>query len=299
MIIVRLMGGLGNQMFQYAAARRLSLRHGVDVVFDGSCFDNCPEGDTPRQYQLGMLAITARFATPLEIAEISGLYRSIWQKLSVGMRRFTGIARYPTNLFREPSEHFCPDVLNLPDNVYLIGYWQSEKYFTDVANVIREELTIKAKPVGENRKLADQISNTESIAVHFRRGDYVTSVKTASYHGVVPLKYYYRALDYLQKKVKNPHLFVFSDDHQWVLDNVEFPVPAENVIHNPSELGCEDIRLMSLCKHNIIANSSFSWWGAWLNSNPGKIVIAPRRWISDSSVDLPDLIPTNWVRMDS
>ena len=154
MIIVKLMGGLGNQMFQYAAARRLALRHGSEVVFDGSYFKECPAGDTPRKYELHHFPVVARFGTPLEIAEMSGACGSLWQRTKVGIRRATGLACYPVRRFSEPDTHFCPEVLNLPDNIYLAGYWHSERYFADVAQPIREELTVRADLVGKNREVA-------------------------------------------------------------------------------------------------------------------------------------------------
>lgn len=296
MIIVKLMGGLGNQMFQYAAARRLALQHGAAVAFDGSYFEACPAGDTLRKYELHHLAVVARFATPLEIAELSGTCRSRPQRLLIGVRRAAGLACH-AHVFREPRARFCPEVLDLPDNVYLCGFWHSERYFADVAGEICEELKVRTELQGINREMAERICSTESVAVHFRRGDYVDSAKTAAYHGVLPLAYYHRALDHLRARgVVNPRLFVFSDDSRWVRDHVDFPLPVEFVDHNPHEVSYEDLRLMTLCRHAIVANSSFSWWGAWLNRKPDKIVVAPRRWLIHDT--MPDLIPPGWVRVD-
>jgi len=298
MIIVRLMGGLGNQMFQYAAARRLALRHGTDVAFDDSYFKQCPPGDTPRVYMLHRLSVVARFATATEVAEMGGAAKSLWKRVLVGMRRAAGLVRHPPQQFREPYARFCPEVLHLPDDVYLIGYWHAEQYFADVAETIRAELMVRTTLTGRNLESAQRISDCESVAVHFRRGDYVSSAKTMAFHGVFSPDYYQMALDALQSRVNRPRLFVFSDDPQWVRQHVKFSVPFEVVDHNPPGQEHEDLRLMSLCRHAIIANSSFSWWGAWLNSNPDKVVIAPRRWFADERMNSSDLIPPNWLRVE-
>ena len=298
MIIVKLMGGLGNQMFQYAAARRLALRHGTEVAFDGSYFEACPVGDTVREYALHHFSIAARFATPREIAETSGLCNGIWTKTLLEMRRVTGLTRYSNNLFREPQSGFCPEVLGLPDNVYLAGYWHSERYFADVGATIRQELTVRSALAGRNQELAARLASSESVFMHFRRGDYVESAKTAAFHGVLPLGYYQQALDTLRARVSHPRLFIFTDDPQWVRQHVAFSVPFEVVDHNPPRHGYEDLRLMSLCRHAIIANSSFSWGGAWLMQNPDKIVIAPRQWFAEASMNPTELTPPGWMRID-
>ncbi len=299
MIIVKLMGGLGNQMFQYATARRLALQHNSELVLDGSYFAQCPSGDTPRQYELHHLSLNARFAKPIETAELSGLYKNQWQKTVVRFRRFAGLACPAPYLYQELNGGYLPEVLTLPDNVYLSGYWQSERYFFDIAETIRKEFEVKSALQNENLELARQIEAIESVAVHYRRGDYISNPKTADYHGVLSPGYYQRAVELLCEQVHNPHLFIFSDDPEWVKESVTFPLPTQVVDHNPPERACEDLRLMSHCKHAIIANSSFSWWGAWLNRNPEKVVIAPQRWANVPRSDLADLLPAAWQRVDA
>lgn len=297
MIIVRLMGGLGNQMFQYAAARRLALRHGAEVAFDLSAFDEAPSGDTPRKFELHHLSVSARLATPLETAEMSGAYRSALQKAHSWLRRVTGQKCYSRNVFVERDSSFCSEVLNLPDNVYLRGYWQSEKYFQDVTKSLRDELMVRNDPSGRNRELLSRISATQSVAVHFRRGDYANNPETSAYHGTPSPEYYRQAISFLCERVENPFLYVFSDEPEWVKQNMAFSVPAEIVDHNPPEMGYEDLRLMSSCKHAIIANSSFSWWGAWLIRNPDKLVIAPHRWLNRAEDSISDRLPPGWLQV--
>ena len=291
MILAKLMGGLGNQMAQYALARHLALKHHAEVVFDCSYFSDTPPGDTPRRYELGHLAVHGRMATREEIGRLSGQGGSLWSRLL----RKTGLQN--PSVFFEPPGRFCPEVLDLPDNSYLVGYWLSEGYFAEIADLLREELRVAAPLTGRNLELSRKILEVEAVAVHVRRGDYVSSPKTTAFHGILGQDYYEQGIMLLRQRVANPYLFIFSDDPQWVRSNLNLSVPCEVVAHNPPEQGHEDLRLMSLCKHAIIANSSFSWWGAWLNENPAKFVIAPRRWFSDPSIDTSYLIPPAWERI--
>lgn len=295
MIIVRLMGGLGNQMFQYAAARRLALRHATEVALDLSCYDRYPGVDTPRRYELDKLKVKARIATSLELAEIGGVGLTAPLRIRMFIRRLTGKGLCK-NFYSEDSKGFCRQVLTLPDNSYLSGYWQSEQYFKDVADVLRSDFQVHAAPDRRNRKIASEIRRSEAVAIHFRRGDYVENPHTAAFHGVPSPEYYQNAIELIRQKVENPHLFIFSDDPAWVRENLTFPIPATIVDHNPPEQGYEDLRLMSLCRHAVIANSSFSWWGAWLITFPGKLVIAPQRWFADGRAT-PDLLPNSWVTL--
>jgi hypothetical protein len=295
-IVVKLMGGLGNQMFQYAAARRLALRHGTSVAVDLSYFQHCPEGDTPRRYELGKLCVQARIATPLEAAELSGLDLTASMRLKMMGRRLLGNS-LTRSFYPEAPDRFCHEVLDLPDNVYLYGYWQSVDYFADVADILRTELQVRTAPEGRNLELSAQICATESVAVHFRCGDYVSSAKTAAFHGALAENYYQRAVEELSRRVVNPHFYVFSDDPDWVRRSITFSVPTTIIDHNPPDQGHEDLRLISLCRHAIIANSSFSWWGAWLIDYPAKFVIAPRRWFTDGRA-VSGLLPETWTTLE-
>jgi Glycosyl transferase family 11 len=297
MIFVKLMGGLGNQMFQYAAARRLSLHRGTEVAFDLSYYDCCPEGDTPRTYELSRFAITAQIASSLEIAEISGVCRHKLQLLLVKIRSLLGLGRFPRNCYHESISGFDSQVLELPDNIYLHGYWHSANYFKDVESVIRSELTVNSEPTGRNKELLPEIASKQSVAIHFRRGDYVSNAKTAAYHGQLDSTYYSRALDIIVERIDSPHFYVFSDEPDWVKNNVTFRFPVTFIEHNSSGQAFEDMRLFSYCRHAIIANSSFSWWGAWLMQNSDKLVISPSRWFAKSVPEPNDLIPAGWIRI--
>lgn len=296
MIIVKLMGGLGNQMFQYAAAKRLAWRHGTSLNLDLSFLESKQTGGTPRRFQLEHLNIIAQKASRMEIALMTGKGNSFLETAAVQILQKTGFTKHNPNICRETHFHFDPEILALPDNTYLEGYWQSEKYFKGIGAIIRSEFTVKSPLSEKNLALAEIIQATNSVSVHVRRGDYVTDEKTNASHGVCNPDYYLECESRIGHTVNNPHLFVFSDDSEWVIENIRFKHPVTYVSHNSCE-AYQDLRLMSLCKHNIIANSSFSWWGAWLSAHTDKIILVPEKWFNDASLDTRDLIPESWIKV--
>jgi hypothetical protein len=291
MIIVKLMGGLGNQMFQYAAGRRLALNHNTILKLDLSFLLNRTprENFTYRSYELGIFNIQAELASPSEINRFVPTGKNMLNYLKRKLKL--------NKLVKESHFHFDEGGLSSPDNSYLDGYWQSEKYFKEIEDIIRSDFTLKAKATNLNQELAKEIGSYNSVSLHIRRGDYVSNPETNNFHGSCSLGYYEKAIKKIADCIVEPHLFIFSDDPDWAKDNLIFEYPIKFVAHNGSEKSYEDLRLMSLCKHNIIANSSFSWWGAWLNRNPEKIVIAPEKWFNDSSINTDDLIPDSWLRI--
>ncbi len=287
MIVTRLMGGLGNQMFQYAAGRRLAQHHGTELKLDLTWFDNV-EVDTRREYELGCFELKA---APAEPKEIEGLTMA-----TPYLMGFFG-KRKKLTMLGEKHYQFDPAVLKAPDNVLLQGFWQSEKYFKDAQKLIRKDFIVKNPPTGNNKAVLLYIEEVNAVSLHVRRGDYVTSKATNEFHGTATLDYYRKAMAYMAKKIEHPHFFVFSDDTAWCKKNLKIDFPATYVDHNPANKGFEDMRLMIACDHHIIANSSFSWWGAWLNPSKDKIVAAPKQWFRDKSIDTSDLIPKDWVRL--
>ena len=292
MVIVRLMGGLGNQMFQYAAGRAVAHRNRTPLKLDISAF----EQDPLRSYRLHHFNIVESIATPDEVAHLTKRGSGIWKRISRRVERYL-LPPYRRSVFAQRFDHFDPDILRLRGNVYLIGYWQSEKYFKDIAHIIRQDFTFRHTADPENQKLARIIANTNSVSLHIRRGDYVSNPITYQYHGVCSLDYYRAAVARLTQTVKRPHFFVFSDDMEWAQQNLKPDYPVTYVTHNGVERDYEDLRLMSQCKHHIIANSAFSWWGPWLCTYPPKIVIAPQKWFNKADRDTSDLIPASWIRV--
>jgi len=286
MVIVRLIGGLGNQMFQYAAGRAVAHRNQTQLKLDVSAL----ERDAARSYRLHHFNIVESIATPNEVAHFRK--RDLWSRISRRVERF--LPPYKRSMFAQRFDRFDPDILRLRGNVYLIGYWQSEKYFKDIEQIIRQDFTFRHTPDAENQRLARIIADANSVSLHIRRGDYVSNPRFSRKFGTCSPEYYRTAIAKVAGKVKHPHILVFSDDIDWAHDNLKSQYPITFVAHNNADDDCEDLRLMSQCRHHIIANSSFSWWGAWLCANPGKVVIAPKKWFNEPGRDTRDLIPNTW-----
>jgi hypothetical protein len=266
MIITKLIGGLGNQMFQYAIARRIARNRHELLKLDITSYQDYKLWN----YTLNHLNIIENIATPAEIKAVKS-----------------------QNHIRERFFHFDPAVLSLkPDSdIYLDGYWQSEKYFKDIVADLRREFTVKTAPAAENARLITAIKGCNSVAIHIRRGDYVSNPIIYQYHGVCPLDYYLRAMARLKAIVVNPHYFIFSDDQAWTGEYFQLEDQLTFVTVNGLDHGYEDLRLMSHCKYHIIANSSFSWWGAWLADYPEKLVYAPSKWFNQPDINTNDLLP--------
>ncbi len=277
-------------MFQYAAGRRLAHARGTILKLDIVGF----EVYKLRKYELDNFKINSKIAENKELdvyksARSKGLLRFVYKLVPSNSPK--------VNFYSEKSFNFNKDVLKLPENTYLTGYWQSEKYFKDIEKIIRSEFEFRTGPKSENNLTLRKIRSVNSISVHVRRGDLVTNRSTNKYHGVCPINYYLTALKIISEKVKNPHLFIFSDDIPWARRNFKLKLPAHFVENNQGDRSYEDLRLMQNCKHNIIANSSFSWWAAWLNLNENKTVITPKKWFNDQSINTSDLIPQSWIRL--
>jgi hypothetical protein len=286
MIIIRLSDGLGNQMFQYAAGRRLAHIHTTDLYLDLTSFSS----NSVRNYRLDKFRIHAKIASPDLLKQVP---ISFSDTIRIGIKNwYTHEAGF--HIVREPSFAFDKMVLSLPDRVCLEGFWQSEKYFQDIRGIINQEFCFKKDPDDANQRLIEHIQTTESVSLHIRRGDYVSIPANNSVHGTCSLDYYRIALESLTKTVKRPHIFIFSDDPEWVRKNFNLAHPSTLVEINGTKQDYEDLRLMSLCNHHIIANSTFSWWGAWLCKSPDKQIYAPGKWFNSSAHDTKDLIPDGW-----
>lgn len=276
MVTSILSGGLGNQMFQYARGRALALRKGVPLALDISRY---VRGSSHREFLLGHFDIKARIRR-----------HSLHQLL-----RWVDRFRRTKHWVQEPGYNFEPTLLTPTVNrLYLSGVWQSEKYFMDYADVIRQDLTLRQPLSSAAAKVHSQIGDT-AVSLHVRRGDYVTHAGRNRKYGFCPPAYYVRAMTLLAGQVSNPTVFIFSDDVEWARSNV--PISFRHVFVSAFAIAdYEEMALMSSCRHHIIANSTFSWWGAWLNPRTSRIVIAPKVWMA-SRPDTPDIIPPSWVRI--
>lgn len=290
MIITKIIGGLGNQMFQYAAGRALSIRNDTQLALDISDFKNYKlhQGfEFPRLFnqQCGI-------ATHVDVFKMLDWQAPSLIRRVLARRQFASLRH--KRFIAEPHYQYWAGINNLPTNCYLSGYWQSEKYFSDVASQIRKDFTFRLPLQNKNSEFANEISQVDAVSLHIRRGDYVSNKKTTATHGLCSIDYYQTAIRYIAERVPHPHFFVFSDDIAWVKDNLKIDFLCQYVDHNHGAESYNDMRLMSMCQHHVIANSSFSWWGAWLNPSPEKIVIAPKKWFA-VDVNTSDLYPQDWV----
>jgi hypothetical protein len=292
LIVSHILGGLGNQMFQYAAGRALSLARASPLRLDISDFT---------EYRLHQgFELTRMFSCPVTLAEPKEV-RAIQGWLS--SRRLRRVVARPGLRFLrnrhfvvEPQFQYWSGIHDVPLPCYLMGYWQSERYFTNVAQTIRADFTFRQPLTGRNLEIAQQIDMVNSVSLHIRRGDYASNPKTLSIHGVCPLTYYDVAVRYIAERIESPHFFVFSDDIDWAQKNLRLDFSYEFITHNHGAESYRDMQLISLCDHHIIANSSFSWWGAWLNAKPDKIVVAPKKWFAHDA-DVSDLFPADWMTL--
>lgn len=289
MIIVRLIGGLGNQMFQYAAGRRLAYHHNTELFLDVTGFASYPL----RKYDLDSFRINATIA-PLDLLKRVLFSRKDVVRLGI-QNIFTGESA--VQYVKEKRPDFQDEILLLPENVYLDGYWQSEKYFIDIADIISQEFSFVNPPTIIKQEWIDEIKGCNSVSVHVRRGDYVNNPETRKIHYVCDQEYYKRAIAKVMECVEKPAFFIFSDDPEWAEQHIVPDAPVQYISHNPPNQSHEDLRLMMQCHHHIIANSSFSWWGAWLGKKPGQIVIAPENWFAVEKYSSKDKIPDNWLKI--
>lgn len=282
MIITRLVGGLGNQMFEYASGYAIARENNTKLYYDKSWFVEKNSTVWTMGYALECFNITAKPIDPTE-------YR-VKNQLSV----LDKVKKYSVVEFKEEGLKFTTKPFELGDRLVLDGYWQSEKYFIKYRDEILKEFSFKDKPSEKNKKAHNQIVSTTSVSLHVRRGDYASHKQTNETHGLTSLEYYEKAIDYIVSKVGEVEIFVFSDEPDWCKKNIKTPYPMTFISGN---IGHEDMQLMSSCKHHIVANSSFSWWGAWLNPSEEKIVVAPKKWFNDKKLDSSDLIPESWVKL--
>lgn len=295
MIIVRLRGGLGNQLFQFAAAHSLAVHNGVVLKADLYTYTKHPL----RKYELHNFNINLLEAGRGEVHEFTGK-NFLERYLNKKSNYF-----YSPKVFAQPHYHFYEDFFSLPVPLYLSGYWQSEKYFSNVASEIRKMVT-PVKPLDQqNADIVSRARESNSVAIHIRRSDYTKP----GFFTPVNLDYYSRALDIINKKIASPQFYIFSDDIDWSRQQFAHLSNATFVDHNKGADSYKDLLVMSACRNQVIANSTFSWWAAWLNDFKDKMVIAPQTWFHNTYLtkkepvypcrfyNTKDLIPSTWTRL--
>lgn len=326
MIVLEVDSGLGNQMFKYAAARSLAHKHQTDLYLnvDVACMEGYGIGQT---FQLHHFNISSNYATQLIMKsfdvenrwlanysmmrrkmrdfKLTRMFAKILRKLSLNISNIIPVGELnTTKVFAEADEdwQYKPEFFGLPDNVLIKGYFPSYKYFDHLKEIIAGEFSIKSSLSRKSKVIEAEIIQANSISIHFRRGDVVTNPSYKSwYDGVVTDNYYNNVIKYFIESVKDPHFFIFSNEIEWVKNNFQIPGNVTYVDHNRPESGYEDLYLMSKCKHNATTGcSSFSWWAAYLNKNPNKIVLRARRMnYHDHLNHTADFYLPEWIVIES
>nr|WP_297165291.1 alpha-1,2-fucosyltransferase [uncultured Dysgonomonas sp.] len=290
MIKVILSGGLGNQMFEYAAGRALSIHHNTELSIDLYLLKKKTKATT-RHYELSVFDIKPPIRTSIlnKIAvKVFGTMHSKTIKKSFLNR---------LGIFRdEKAQYYDTKFANLPKDTTLFGYFQNENYFKEISRQLKVDFTFRTPLTGKNDKIRHKIEQENSVSIHIRRGDYIN---TNTNLPILDLSYYKKAIEYIISEIDNPYFFIFSDGIEWVKINLDLSnLNHEFIDWNKNEHSYTDMQLMSLCKNNIIANSSFSWWAGWLNNNPDKMVIAPRKWYKGDTGIYPDgFLPKEWITL--
>lgn len=288
MIIIKISGGLGNQLFQYAYGKYLSLFLQTEVKYDVNNENN--KNFTKRDLDIDKFSVDLAIATSEEVNKFifikKGILRRVERKLAQKMPFFF------RNYIVQKNAHSLSNIYK--DDCYYEGYWQCSEYMEKV----REDLLSNIRPndyfYEKHSRILKRINESNSVAIHIRRGDYISIKVNSKLFEICEMKYYKDAMEYIESQIPNPNYFIFTQDIEWTkkkFKNISFELVSGNS-------AIDDLLLMSFCKHNIIANSTFSWWGAWLNKNKNKIVIAPQKWykgIRNSQTDF--LIPINWIRL--
>jgi len=296
------MGGLGNQMFQYALGRHLSIINQIEYKLDISCYQGNVADPMRgiRLFGLDNFNIKAEIASKDDLVDYyTKTNNKLFRKMIYFYRSYkpSGKQGYlpepEANYFR-----FNPDVIKqkiTAKKFYIKGYWQTEKYFTDIADIIKSDFEFKNPPDEKNAKLLKDIENSDSVGVHVRHGDNANNV--VPWHGALSLEYYNQAVKILTADIKDPVFYIFSDDPEWSKNNLRLEYPTVYISHNGDEKNHEDLRLMAACKNHIIGNSTFSWWGAWLAKKPGQKVIAPKNYYINYNVSKTDFYPKDWLTL--
>lgn len=292
MVTVRLKAGMGNQMFQYAFGLRMARLLDTDLSLDLSLLLDRARGTDHvyRDYDLTIFKLQAKFSIAPHL--LRTLYKTKSAKVCKTTRAW--IARNKLYI-REPHFSVSKEILENPKNNSLYeGWWQSERYFSEIEEEIRQEFAFKTPIIPTSEILLSKIKNSEAICLNVRRTDFL---KTASLN-TTNRAYFLKAAEQMAQKIQNPHFFIFSDDVKWCAEHLNLPFKSTLVTHtHKGEKFGNYMQLMTACQHFIIPNSSFAWWAVWLNKNLNKQVIAPKNWFAEGDYDTSDLVPNHWERL--
>jgi hypothetical protein len=292
---VLIYGGLGNQMFQYAFCKALNLRgHESKILFTNFFYHRHHNGfDLCSAFKLKLDFPSKLYKALLDNGQM--LYNNKKSKYLLE-EIITRYHKKKYKLYQEKEEFFFDENVFHQTSSFMVGTWQSEKYFADIKEFIKEDFIFIPPKDKKNKELSKEILDCNSVSIHVRRGDYLDPRWAASHQVINDKTYYSNAINYVNNKIKNPRFYIFSDDISWVVQNLSVP-NSVIISHNKGKNSYFDMYLMSLCKHNIISNSTFSWWGAWLNNNETKIVTIPYRWLNTK--DCKELYPANWIKINT
>ena len=293
MIYIQIKGGLGNQMFQFAIGKILAIHHNTKLLLEKEFYTNSETSSfhTPRNFELDIFNVKYETAALKDLEEFRNFSFATKLKKKLGLN-------FPMS-YHEKNFEYNSKLKEKKPPLYLVGYFQSYKYFNGYEDTIYDLFKFPVKKLDPvNSNVLQLIKNTISVGIHIRRGDYVHDNKTKSFHGNLKKEYYLKALSRIKKEHIDLQLIFFSDDSEWVKQEFsDLNIPKYFVDHNLGKDSWKDMFLMSKCNHNIIANSSFSWWGAFLNRNNHKKVFAPKNWFSDPSINTSDITPPNWIKI--
>lgn len=294
MKVVKFKGGLGNQLFQYAFLRNLEIKYGLDDVKGDLSYYSNIKNDSVRIPRIEKLNIHINKANKKDLSKLL-FFRHFGNPLSLGYKGKIYLEKIINKKYYFESDRRHREIKTLIKFDYFDGYWQSWKHVFEIEYELRKEITPKFKLSRNTEKTIEKISQENSVFIGIRRGDYITNLKARKHFGTFGIEYYLKAIDYIKKSVDNPVFYIFSNDIEWVKKNMKF---EDDIIFRDNTMQTSDVEelfIMASCKHAIIVNSTFNWWGAWLINNIDKIVIAPKKWFAD---DKPiDIVPKSWIRM--
>lgn len=294
-VIVRVLGGLGNQMFQYGLGRAIAHRTGASLLLDTSVIEHAPQG-TPRSYDLDIFKLEPTFATRADVSRYHSHGAGLAGKIAHRLRG----ASAASEILHQYKFGFQPAILDLRPPLYITGYWQSYRYLTGIEEGLRRDFEFRDALPASAVDHAQAISRAGAVCLHVRRGDYLDP-KYADFIGPSDIEYYHRAVARVRQIVDQPEFFIFSDDLGWCRANFDWLEGSARFVEYATPPSCKvhgsDLQLMTRAEYFIVANSTFSWWAAWLAGKRAKLVIAPKEWFKLPELTIDDLIPDHWERL--